>query len=354
LKIGFPVMLKSQIMRGKRGKGGLIKEAGCLRDVINESTEMLGKRIDNEIVRDLLVEEKIDIEAEFFIAITCDDVEGCPVIVCSAGGGVDVEEMSRDNPEGIVKYHVNPLSEFYRFNAIDIARKLGLKGPAMISAAGAITGLYRLFREIDATLIEINPLAITKDKKVSAVDAKITIDEAAVERHPDFMQYMHKEEYADPLEERASKNGITFINLDGSIAVISGGAGITMTLLDMITHFGGKAANFLDMMGGSGHEVFSEAADIVITKANTDDRVKAIFININLTATSLEGAVTGFKRVFGRNKPRVPAFAFVQAADAAVTGMSLEEGRRQMQSIGVKIFGELDEAIKAAVSWARG
>lgn len=354
LKVGFPAMIKAQILRGKRGKSGLVKEAGSLREAIDLATDLLGSKADNEVIDNLLVEEKIQIKAELFVAITCDDVKGCPVIVCSSRGGVDVEELSNGEQGRMVKYHVDPLRPFHRHNAIGIVKEMGFEGHIMVSLANTLTELYRLYKKTDAGTVEINPLVISQDNSIYAVDAKITLDSAAIERHPDLKQYIHKEPTGDPLEDRAAKSGITFINLGGSIALISGGAGITMTILDMIKHFGGSAANFLDMMGGVGPEVFSEATDIVITKANSDPVVKVIFININLSATPLEGVVRGFSQGFARRTPKVPVVAFIQATDAAVINMSLDEGRRRLEKIGIKMYSELEDAIKAAVSVARG
>ena len=340
LKVGFPAMIKSQILRGKRGKSGLVKEAGSLREAIDLATDFLGSKADNEVINNLLVEEKIQIKAELFVAITCDDVKGCPVIVCSSRGGVDVEELSSGEQGRMVKYHVDPLRPFHRHNAIGIVKELGFEGHIMVSLANTLTELYRLYKKTDASTVEINPLVISRDNSIYAVDAKITLDSAAIERHPDLKQYIHKEPTGDPLEDRAAKSGITFINLGGSIALISGGAGITMTVLDM--------------MGGVGPEVFAEATDIVITKANSDPVVKVILININLSATPLEGIVRGFSQGFARRAPRVPVVAFIQATDAAVINMSIDEGRRRLEKIGMKIYSELEDAIKAAVSLARG
>lgn len=310
-------VIKSQIHAGGRGKGtfkhgfqGGVKLARSVEDSVTIADNMLGKTLvtkqtgpDGRVVQTILVAAAEDIQKEFYIAVLLDRANSRPLIMASTEGGVDIEEVAEKTPEKIVKEWVDPAVGLQAYQTRKIASALGLKGDLFNQACKLIAGVYRTWWECDASMVEINPLCICLGpdgkQKIIAVDAKIGLDDNALYRHPDI-QAMRDLAEESPLEVEASKFNLNYIKLDGSIACLVNGAGLAMSTMDIIQHFGGSPANFLDVGGGASKDQVAAAFRIVLS----DPSVKGILVNIfggimdcNVIATGIVEAVkeTGLK-----------------------------------------------------------
>ncbi|MCZ6696253.1 MAG: ADP-forming succinate--CoA ligase subunit beta [Acidobacteria bacterium] len=281
-RLGGRCVVKAQIHAGGRGKGGGIKfaadadEAGVIAGrligmtLVTPQTGPQGRK-----VRRLLVEESLEIERELYIGITLDRARGVPVLMASAEGGVEIEEVARRNPAAIVKEPIEPLLGLRAFQARKIARALSLSGDAVKRFTRLSQALARAYAETDASLAEINPLIITRDGAVLALDAKMNFDDNALFRHPEISELRDPDE-EEPLEIEASAHSLNYIKLQGNIGCMVNGAGLAMATMDIIKHVGGEPANFLDVGGGASSEQVGTAFRILLS----DPNVKAVLINI--------------------------------------------------------------------------
>ncbi|MFQ6081963.1 MAG: ADP-forming succinate--CoA ligase subunit beta [Candidatus Aminicenantia bacterium] len=281
-KIGGKIVLKAQIHAGGRGKGGGIKVASNAQEAEEIAREMIGMALithqtgpEGKIVRKLLVEEALEIEKELYLGIVIDRSRETSVIMASPEGGVEIEKVATENPELIFKEYINPATGILPFQARKLAFSLGLTGKANKQAIKFILSLYQAFQATDASLAEINPLVVTKDGQVLALDAKMNFDDNALYRHPDIAQMRDLTE-EEPLEVEASKYKLNYIKLDGNVGCMVNGAGLAMATMDIIMHAGGMPANFLDVGGGASEEAVKNAFKILIS----DPNVKAALINI--------------------------------------------------------------------------
>jgi succinyl-CoA synthetase beta subunit len=304
-------VIKSQIHAGGRGKGtfqhgfqGGVKLARSVEEAVHIADNMLGKTLvtkqtgpDGRVVSTVLVAAAEDIKKEFYLAVLLDRAVSKPLIMASTEGGMDIEEVAEKHPEKIVREHVDPLLGFQPWQGRKIAAALGLRGDLASQCAKLLAGVYKTWWECDASLVEINPLCLCLGpdgkEKIVAVDAKISLDDNALYRHPDI-QAMRDLAEESPLEIEASKYNLNYIKLDGNIACLVNGAGLAMATMDIIQHFGGSPANFLDVGGGASKEQVSAAFKIILS----DPHVKAIFVNIfggimdcNVIATGIVAAV---------------------------------------------------------------
>jgi succinyl-CoA synthetase beta subunit len=275
-------VVKAQIHAGGRGKAGGVKIAKSVDDVKSFAEEMLGKTLvthqtgpDGKEVKRLLIEEGIDIAKELYLGVVLDRSASKLVIMASTEGGVEIEKVAAEKPEAIIKEYIDPKIGLQAYQARRIAFGLGLSGDQIKNAVRFILSLYRAFTETDASLAEINPLVVTKDGKVLALDAKMNFDDSALYRHPDILEMrdLHEE---DPLEIEASKYKLNYIKLDGNVGCMVNGAGLAMATMDIIKIAGGMPANFLDVGGGANVETVRNGFKIILT----DPNVKAILINI--------------------------------------------------------------------------
>ncbi len=347
-ELGGAAVMKAQVRRGGRGKAGLIRTVGS-DEAAAVAAELLAARLEGEPVQALLVEESVAAGGEWYAAVTIDDLSGRPVALASLRGGVDVESES-DPPS---RLEINPLRGLLRHDAAELWRAAGLRGLALRSAAEALVGLYQVFVENDAVLVEVNPLFDRGDDPPVAGDAKVVLDESGLFRHPRWRDERLADPTLHPLERKAASLGVVYVDLDGDIAVLSGGAGATMALLDAILHHGGRPANFLDAAGGSGPETLRHMVDLVLEKAATDERVKAVVLNVTVAGTPLESFVKGAAAALGQRPSRVPIHGCVRAAAAAVRTMSLEEGRAVLAEYGIRLYPDLRQAVLAAIAVAR-
>ncbi|TET71667.1 MAG: ADP-forming succinate--CoA ligase subunit beta [Candidatus Aminicenantes bacterium] len=281
-KIGPRVVLKAQVHAGGRGKGGGIKLAKNPQETEKIAKEMIGMTLvtpqtgpEGKLVKKILVEEALDIARELYIGIVIDRAKEVPVVMASSEGGVEIEKVAAETPELIFKEYINPATGFLPFQARNLAFKLCLEGGTFKQAVKFIISLYKTFRATDASLAEINPLLITEQGNVLALDAKMNFDDNALLRHPDIKEMRDLDE-EDPLEVEASSFNLNYIKLDGNVGCMVNGAGLAMATMDIIMHSGGMPANFLDVGGGVSEEAVKNAFKILVS----DKDVKAALVNI--------------------------------------------------------------------------
>jgi succinyl-CoA synthetase beta subunit len=276
------VVVKAQIHAGGRGKAGGVKLAKSPAEAAELAKAMLGMNLvtpqtgpGGRIVRRLLIEEGLDIQRELYLSILVDRAVAAPVVMASAAGGVEIEEVAHKNPEAILRETVTPAARLQPYQARKIAFGLGLSGDAANAAAPFLQALYRAFLETDASLAEINPLVVTGEGKLIALDAKMTFDDSALYRHKDILEFRDLNE-EDPLEVEASNYKLNYIKLDGNVGCMVNGAGLAMATMDIIKLAGSSPANFLDVGGGASAEQVKNAFKILVS----DPNVRAVFINI--------------------------------------------------------------------------
>jgi succinyl-CoA synthetase beta subunit len=276
------VVVKAQIHAGGRGKGGGVKLARSGDEAEDITGHILGMTLvtpqtgpAGRIVKRVLIEEGLDIKRELYLGLLVDRASGLPVFMASAAGGMEIEEVAKENPEAILREPIHPVVGLQPYQARKIAFGLGLPSEVVTHATPFFQALYRAFIDTDASLLEINPCVLTGDGKLVALDAKMTFDDNALFRHPNLRELRDLDE-EDPLEVEASKYGLNYIKLDGSVACMVNGAGLAMATMDIIKYAGGSPANFLDVGGGASAEQVKNAFRILMS----DPSVRAVFINI--------------------------------------------------------------------------
>lgn len=331
-EIGGTVVVKSQILAGKRGKGGGIKFAGNPDEAREAASQVLSMVLNGHKVEKVLVEEKIQIDKELYLAITIDGSAKKPVIIASAQGGMDIEDVP---DEYIVKQHIDITMGVYPFMAREIGRRLGLTGQVGKEFNRLLPLLYKMFREKDAELVEINPLVISGDKLIAA-DSKVTIDDDALFRQKDIP---YVEDRTD-IEKQAHDLGLAFVELGGNIAVMANGAGMSMGSLDTLAYYGGKPANFLDAGGGTGVEGTAKAIELLL-----QTNPKVIFINIFGGITRCDDVANALIQVKRAREIPVPVVI-------RLVGTNEEEGVRIIKENGMEAYKVMQEAAAKAVEIA--
>ncbi|MFB0566572.1 MAG: ADP-forming succinate--CoA ligase subunit beta [Candidatus Aminicenantaceae bacterium] len=346
-EIGSRVVLKAQIHAGGRGKGGGIRLADNPDDAEKTAQEMIGMTLvthqtgpEGKKVKRILVEEALDIAKELYVGIVIDRAREAPVVMASPEGGVEIEKVAAETPELIFKEYVNTSTGFLPFQARKLAFELGLEGETQKKAVKFISGLYRAFEATDASLAEINPLLITKQGNVLALDAKMNFDDNALPRHPDISEMRDFDEEA-PLEVEASKYNLNYIKLDGNVGCMVNGAGLAMATMDIIMHSGGMPANFLDVGGGVSEEAVINAFKILVS----DKDVKAALINIFGGIVRCDLVANGIVRAsqeIGLNVPMV----------VRLEGTNVEQGKKILQDSGLAFYPveSMKEAAEKVVS----
>ena len=282
-RLGTPVVVvKAQIHAGGRGKGGGVKLAKSAEQAGELAGQILGMKLvtpqtgaEGRIVKRLLIEEGLDIKREIYMSVLVDRATACPVFMASAAGGMEIEEVAREHPEAILREQINPVVGMQAYQARKLAFGLGLAPEVVTNAVPFMQALYRAFVETDASLVEINPCVITGDSRVVALDAKMAFDDNALYRHKEIRELRDLDE-EEPLEVEASKYGLNYIKLDGTVGCMVNGAGLAMSTMDIIKLAGGSPANFLDVGGGASAEQVKNAFKILLT----DTHVRGVFINI--------------------------------------------------------------------------
>lgn len=351
-ELGVPVAVKAQIHAGGRGKGGGIKLASSPEEARDVARQIIGMRLvthqtgpEGRLVKRVLVEEQLQVERELYLGIVIDNSIGLPLVMASADGGVEIEEVAARTPERIHKMAVDPTVGFQPFQGRWLALNVGLTGEMMRPAAALIAGLYRAFEENDCSLAEINPLVVTRDGRLLAADAKLNFDDNALYRHKEIAALRDIDE-EDPLEVRAQESGIgNYVKLTGNIGCVVNGAGLAMATMDAIKLAGGEPANFLDI--GTVNDVGRVVASFrIITE---DPNVKAILINIFGGMARVDVIAQGIIDAHREMEIRVPVVA-------RLVGTNVEEGERLLRESGLSLIraGDLGEAAVKAVEAARG
>jgi succinyl-CoA synthetase beta subunit len=274
-RFGGTVAVKAQVLTGGRGKAGGIKVVKSPDEAESAAQQILGMDIRGHTVRHVLVEAGADIEREMYLSVTVDRAAKKPLILFSTEGGVDIEEVAERNPEAIVRLHVDPLLGLLPYQVREIVFSAGLEGDAAKGVGQILNKLYKAFEDLDASLVEINPLVITGDGRVLALDAKVTVDNSSLYRHKDIAD-LHDVEAADPQEQRAQEVGLQYVKLDGNVGILGNGAGLVMSTLDVVAQAGGEPANFCDVGGGADAEKIASALNIV----TSNEQVESVLFNI--------------------------------------------------------------------------
>ena len=344
-------VVKAQIHAGGRGKGGGVKLASSLEEVREYSDAILGMQLvtpqtgpEGREVKKILIAAACDIASEFYAGIVLDRQLGLPVLMVSAEGGMDIEEVAASTPEKIFKVSFDPGAGLSVDEAREVAGRLGLEDGLVEEMAGLLQKLARCFLDTDASLAEINPLVRTTDDSLLALDAKFSFDDNALFRHPELVEYRDPAE-EDPLETRAAKFGLSYIKLDGEIGCMVNGAGLAMATLDIIKHFGGDAANFLDVGGGATTEKVTEAFKIILE----DSDVKAILVNIFGGIMKCDVIAEGIIEAAQAIGLRVPVVVRLE-------GTNVERGRELLAGSGLDLISApgLPEAVESVVEQAKG
>ncbi|HLT25222.1 MAG TPA: ADP-forming succinate--CoA ligase subunit beta [Zeimonas sp.] len=332
--LGGPVwVVKAQIHAGGRGKGGGVKLARSIDEVRTHASQILGMQLkthqtgpEGQKVRRLLIEEGADIRQELYVGMVVDRVSQRVCLMASSEGGMDIEEVAAKTPEKIHKVMIDPVAGLTDEQADDVARKIGVPDASVPQARAVLQGLYRAFWETDASLAEINPLVVTGDGKVIALDAKMNFDENALFRHPEIVELRDLDE-EDPAEVEASKHDLAYIQLDGNIGCLVNGAGLAMATMDTIKLFGGEPANFLDVGGGATTEKVTEAFKLMLRNPNLQAILVNIFGGIMRCDVIAEGVIAASKAV-GLKVPLV----------VRMKGTNEELGKKMLADSGLPII----------------
>lgn len=347
-------VVKAQVHAGGRGKGTFkngFKGGVHVVDTVEEVEDVAGKMLNQvlvtkqtgetgKLVSKIMVAEAVDLKKECYFAILQDRARECPVIVASTEGGMDIEEVAATRPEAIIREHIDPALGILPFQALKIAVALGLTGPLLRQATKLITNVYKLFTTLDCSLVEINPLVVTTDGRVCALDAKFNFDDNALYRHPEIME-MRDETEEDPREVEAGKYDLNYIGLDGNIGCMVNGAGLAMATMDIIKYYGGEPANFLDVGGSATEEMVTNAFRIL----TSDKNVKALLVNIFGGIMRCDVIAQGIVAAAKNIDMKIPLVVRLE-------GTNVEIGKKILADSGIAIIpaDNLDEAAQKAVA----
>ena len=351
-KLPGPIfVVKAQIHAGGRGKGGGVKVVNNLDEVKNAAEKILGKNLithqtgpEGKLVQRLYIEDGCDISAEYYFSMVIDRVTSRVSVIASTEGGMDIEQVAKETPEKILSFNIDPTIGFQPFHSRLIANELKLEGSSFKQAGKFFNQLYKLFTEKDASLLEINPLVLTSDNNLIALDAKMSFDNNALFKHPDIMS-LRDETEEDPAEILASKFDLAYIKLDGTIGCLVNGAGLAMATMDIIKLKGASPANFLDVGGSATKEKVTEAFKIILS----DSAVEGILVNIFggiMRCDIIASGVVAAAKTLSLSKPLVVRLA----------GTNVEEGKKILRDSGLKIIpaDDLDDAAIKIVSAVKG
>jgi len=316
-EIGGPVVVKAQVLTGGRGKAGGIKLAATPAEAEARAAEILGLDIRGHVVKKLWIEQASEIAKEYYLSLTFDRGTKQPLFMFTTQGGVEIEQVAEESPEALARLHVDPLEGFQPYQARRLIYGAGLDDPAEQKQVAAIAAkLYDAFVGCDAMLCEINPLIVTPDGLVKALDSKFTVDDNALYKHPEIAE-MRDADAADPLEALAREKDVTYVKLDGEVGILGNGAGLVMSTLDVIALAGGRPANFCDLGGGGDAEGVVDALDVILR----DPQVTSILFNIFGGITRCDEVAKGILAALERMKIELPIVV-------RLDGTNAEEGRK--------------------------
>jgi succinyl-CoA synthetase beta subunit len=323
-EIGGPVVVKAQVLTGGRGKAGGVKLADDPADAEEKARGILGLDINGHIVRRLWIESASDIAKEYYLSIAFDRGAKQPLFMFTTQGGVEIEQVAEESPDALIRLHVDPLEGYQPWIARKLIYDAGVEDPSEQKQIAAIVEkLYKAFVDFDAMLTEINPLIVTPDGEVKALDSKFTVDDSALFRHKDIAEWRDTSA-ADPIEAFAREKGVTYVKLDGDVGICGNGAGLSMSTVDVVAHVGGKPANFCDLGGGGSAEGVVDALEVI----TRDPQVKSIFFNIFWGITRCDEVARGILEALERLD--MSQYPIVVRLD----GTNAEAGRTILQEAG--------------------
>ena len=344
-RVGYPVVVKAQVLIGGRGKAGGVKLANDEAQAREHAQNILGMNIKGHTVRTLWIEHASDIATEYYASVLLDRSTKQPLVIFSVEGGVEIEQVAEQSPEKLIRRHVDALKGLSRQQAVEIATEGGAEEDVIEGVADALSALYEVWSSEDALLAEINPLIVTPDREVKALDAKVTLDGNALYRHPEN-QGLSDSENEDPIERAAKEQGVQYVALDGDIGILGNGAGLVMSTLDVVAQAGGRPANFLDAGGGSDAGKIKQAVELILS----NDAVTAVLFNIFGGITRCDEVAKGLIEAFAALEPEVP---FVVRLD----GTNDVQGRELLQQAAlgnVYAAKTMNEAAEKVVALAAG
>ena len=350
-----PVVVKAQVKTGGRGKAGGVKLANNPEEAFEKAKNILGLDIKGHIVKKVLITPAEDIKEEYYVSFLLDRTNRTFLAMASVAGGMDIEEVAAKTPEKLAKISINPITGVDQIKAKEIAQKAGIPTEVLTQVAELIEKMWKAFIEVDATLIEINPLVRTNDDRIIALDGKVTLDDNALFRHPDFEKFIDTAN-VDPLETRAKEKGLNYVKLDGSVGIIGNGAGLVMSTLDVVAYAGEKfgqvkPANFLDIGGGASAQVMADGLGIILS----DPSVKSVFVNVFGGITACDAVANGIVQALEilKNDSTIKPRPIVVRLD----GNYAQEGLRILKSANienVEIVDTMDNAAAKAAQLAAG
>jgi succinyl-CoA synthetase beta subunit len=340
-EIGYPVAIKAQVQVGGRGKAGGIKLVDNADEAREAADEIIGMDLKGLHVDKVLVEAAVDFTNELYVGVTMDRTVGKPVAMVSTRGGVNIEEVAEEDPDAIVREHIDPAFGMHPFQARKAVYEAGVDREVANDVASILSQLYDLWEAKDATEIEVNPLMVTSDDEVIAADAVMNIDEDALFRHSD-LEAMEDEAAGDELEAKANEYGFDYVRLSGNTGIIGNGAGLVMTTLDLVDYYGGEPANFLDIGGGAKAERVANALDMVFS----DENVDAVVFNIFGGITRGDEVARGINEAL-ESFDEIPKKVVVRLA-----GTNAEEGMEILNTDLVTVEKTLEDAVQRAVEYA--
>lgn len=338
--IGRPVVVKAQILVAGRGKAGGVKLASTAQEAYEVAKEMIGSTIKGIKVDSVLVVEAETPKSELYIGFTIDRSKRRVTLIASSDGGVDLEELAKTSPEKILRKEIDPMIGLHDYQARNAAEEIGLKGRTANEFASICKKIFEIFQTVDADLAESNPLAVRSDGSLVALDARITLDDNALFRHS---EYEEAEEEMSEIEREARESGLAYVQLDGDIGIIGNGAGLVMGTLDVVAHYGGRPANFLDMGGGSSADVVYDAFRVCLKQSN----LKAAFVNILGGITKCDDVANGLVKALKESPAKIPIVV-------RMVGTNEEEGRRILAENGIAFLDSMETAAQSVVKSAYG
>jgi succinyl-CoA synthetase beta subunit len=343
-ELGGPVVVKAQVLTGGRGKAGGVKLADDPQDAEQKAKDIIGLDINGHVVEKLWIESASDIAKEYYLSVTFDRGEKKPLFMFTTQGGVEIEQVAEENPDALMRLHVDALEGFQPWVARRLIYGAGVEDPSEQKQIADIIGkLYRCFVECDAMLTEINPLIVTPDGEVKALDSKFTVDDSALYRHPDIAEF-REVSAADPLEAFAREKGVTYVKLDGFVGILGNGAGLSMSTVDVVVVAGGKPANFCDLGGGGNAQGVIDALEVI----TRDPQVRSILFNIFGGITRGDEVARGILEALDQMKISLPIVVRLDGTNAV-------EGRKILADAApanLHVEPTMLEAAKKAVELA--
>lgn len=343
VSIGNQVVVKSQILGGGRGKAGGIRVAGTPKEAEELARGQLSTELMGYKVNELLIEEKLTIEDEMYMGLTIDDVSGMPIAIVSAEGGVEIEEVARENPQKIASSLVDPIYGLRGYEAINLVSQTRITGKALALASRILCQLFRVFESYDMRITEINPLVITTEGKLVAADSRCEIDDHSLFRHPELEKVAVDRIY-NFWEKEGAKAGANYVELDGNIAVMANGAGLAMSLLDMIEYKGGHAGCFLETGGGLSKERMESGVGVLLRKAKSDPRLKVVLIMARMMMSPPDAVAAGLTEAINELGAATPIVAVMRGRESYQ-----KRAVELLKGTGIKLYLSVEEGVNEAI-----